>query len=107
MKLKFTIEVCDFLYCCKHDSKYNRTPSLVGKNPKQQLKFMVHQNKIYGFLLQVPITHVTILSKIACLKIPPLFSKTLSFLTIPNLFIMIKTNKNSKFKLTFPNQSLF
>jgi hypothetical protein len=30
------------------------------KIPKQQLKFVVYQNKAYGFLLQVPITLLTL-----------------------------------------------
>jgi hypothetical protein len=43
---------------------------LLKKFPKQQLKFMVYQNKVYSFLLQVPIIHLTFLSKIMCLRIP-------------------------------------
>jgi len=34
---------------------------LLKKNPKQHLKSMLYQNRVYGFLLQVPPTHPTIL----------------------------------------------
>ncbi len=42
MDIKFTVEVCDFLYSCKHASKYNKIPSFVEKIPKSQKKFVVY-----------------------------------------------------------------
>jgi hypothetical protein len=40
---------------------YSIIPCFVEKNPKQHLKFVLYQNKIYGFLLQVPIAPPTLL----------------------------------------------
>jgi hypothetical protein len=34
---------------------YTIIPYFVEKNPKQHLKSMLYQNKVYGFLLQVPL----------------------------------------------------
>jgi hypothetical protein len=34
---------------------YSRIPCFIKKNPKQQLKSIVYQNKICGFPLQIPI----------------------------------------------------
>jgi hypothetical protein len=34
MHIKFTVEVYEFLYCYKHESKYSRMPCFVEKNPK-------------------------------------------------------------------------
>jgi hypothetical protein len=33
---------------------YNIIPCFVEKNPKKHLKYMLYQNKVCGFLLQVP-----------------------------------------------------
>ncbi len=71
MNIKFIVEVYDSLYYCKHESKYNKIPCFGEKIRKQQLKFVVSQNKTYGFLLQVPTSPLTF-PKTLCLKIPPL-----------------------------------
>jgi hypothetical protein len=34
---------------------YSMIPYVVGKNPQQYLKSMLYQNKVCGFLLQVPL----------------------------------------------------
>ncbi len=72
---------------------YNRIPCFVEKKiPKQQLKSMVHRNKVCGFLLQVHTTPLIFLSKTVS-KNFPYFPKLFPFWTIPNLLIMIKTDK--------------
>ncbi len=40
---------------------YNIIPCFVEKNPKKHLKFVLYQNKICGFLLQVPTILPTLL----------------------------------------------
>jgi hypothetical protein len=35
---------------------YSIIPCFVEKNLKKHLKFVKYQNKVYGFLLQIPIT---------------------------------------------------
>jgi hypothetical protein len=81
---------------------------LLKKIPKQHSKSMLYQNRVCGFLPQVPQTLPIFLlpknltpKKIAT---PPyliffLFSKTPPFNTIPSHIIMIQSNKNSKFKI--------
>jgi hypothetical protein len=105
MNKKLTIEIYASLYYWKHESKCKRIPCFVEKIPKQELKSMVSQNIIYGFLLQV-LTTPTFPKNFISNNLH-LFSITFSFWTIPSHITMIKNNKNSKFKLTkFPNQSL-
>jgi hypothetical protein len=90
---------------------YNIIPCFVEKNPKQHLKFVLYQNKVCGFLLQVHTTLPTLL-QIGCLiffSFSFLFSKTLTFWTIPSRSIMIKTtriqnsNSQSSFISPYPN----
>jgi hypothetical protein len=38
---------------------YSIIPCFIEKNPKKHLKFVLYQNKICGFLLQVPIAPPT------------------------------------------------
>jgi hypothetical protein len=86
---------------------YNIIPCFVEKKiSKQHLKYMLYQNRVYGFLPQVPLVLATLfpnsnfLSHLLLLS----FSKIPPFRTILSHIIMIQSNKNSKFKLTkFPN----
>jgi hypothetical protein len=64
---------------------HNVIPCFVEKNPKQHLKFVLYQNIVSGFLLQVPPTPPPLLS--------PLLNHPKSLHHDPN-------NNNSKFKLT-------
>jgi hypothetical protein len=76
------------------------------KKSKQQLKYVVYQNIICGFLSQVPTTPLP-LPKIMCLRIHLLFPKSSLFGQSQVISSWFKTNKNSKFKLTkFSDQSL-
>jgi hypothetical protein len=38
----------------KMNPNYSMIPCFVGTNPKQHLKFMLYQNRICGFLPQIP-----------------------------------------------------
>ncbi len=57
--IKFIAKVCASLYYWEHKSKYNRIPCLKKKKSKQ-LKFVIYQNKIFGFVLQVTTTFPTL-----------------------------------------------
>jgi hypothetical protein len=56
MNIEFT-EKFVFFYITKNMNP-NTTKShvLLKKIPKQHLKFVLYQNKVYGFLLQIPPT---------------------------------------------------
>ncbi len=58
------------------NQNYNRISCFVEKNPKQQLKYVEYQNKVCGFLLQVPTSRLTFLQELV-------FKNPLSF---PNPF---------------------
>jgi hypothetical protein len=45
MNIKFTVKVCAFLYYYKHESKYNKIPCFIEKDPKTT-------NKIYSISKQ-------------------------------------------------------
>jgi hypothetical protein len=46
-----------FFYIIKNiNSNYNIIPCFVEKNPKNHFKYVLYQNKVCGFLLQVPTT---------------------------------------------------
>ncbi len=47
--MKFTIEVYDFLYCCKHESKYSRIPCFVEKNFEATIKICGISNQSLWF----------------------------------------------------------
>jgi len=103
MNIEFTVWVCAYLYYWKHESKLQCNPMFCWKKiPKQHLKFMLYQNKVYDFLPQVPLALPTFspnsnfLSHLLFLS----FSRTPPFKTILSHIIMIQNNKNSKFKLT-------
>jgi hypothetical protein len=95
MNIKFIVEYV-LIYITKNIfQNYNVVPCFVEKNPKQHFKSMLYQNKIYGFS-----TASTNRSSSSFLKtfyfiifFLLLFSKTLTFLTIPNHIIMIKTRR--------------
>jgi hypothetical protein len=59
------------------NQNYNIISCFVEKNQKQQIKYVVHQNKVYGFLLQVPTTLPTLLQELM-FKNPLSFPKPLS-----------------------------
>jgi hypothetical protein len=61
MNIEFTMEVCVFLYTESINPNYIIIPCFVEKNPKKHLKSMLYQNKVCGFLLQVPTTLPTFL----------------------------------------------
>ncbi len=90
---------------------YNVIPCFVEKQiSKQHFKYVLYQNKICGFLPQVPLAPPIIPKK----KTPYFIFFSSSFVfqnspfwTIKNHIIMIQNNKNSKFKLTkFFDESL-
>jgi len=55
------------------NQNYDKIPCFVEKNPKQQLKFMVYQNKIYGFILQSSYNSSHTSPQNCVFKLPPLF----------------------------------
>jgi hypothetical protein len=66
-----------------------KTHVLLKQISKQQLKYVVFQNIICGFLLQVLTTPPT-LPKNFVSNNPPLFSRTLFFSIVPSHITMIK-----------------
>ncbi len=65
---------------------------MLKKNPKQQLEYVVYQNKICGFLLQSSYNSPHIFPQ-NCLFKHPLLFQNLSFWAIPNLLIMIQNQQ--------------
>jgi hypothetical protein len=64
MNIEFYVEVCASLHYWKHESKLQRNPMFCRKKiPKQHLKFVLYQNKVCGFLLQVLQAPPTFLQK--------------------------------------------
>jgi len=59
MNIKFTVEICAYLYYQKIPKNYSIIPCFVEKNLKQNLKYVLYQNRVYGFLLQVFISPPT------------------------------------------------
>ncbi len=83
-----------FLYIIENmNPNYNIILCFVEKIPIFFKKFVLYQNRICGFLLQVPTTPPTLLSTPCFIFFSSLFSKTLTFLTIPSHIIMIKTTR--------------
>jgi hypothetical protein len=85
---------------------YNRIPCFVEMKSKQQIIYLVYQNKIYGFVLQSTYNS-SHFSQNYVLKNCPFAPKTLPFKQSQVTSPLSKNNKNSKFKLTmFHDQSL-
>jgi hypothetical protein len=83
----------------------NMVPCFVEKIPKQHFKYVLYQNRICGFLLQVPTTP-TLLKKLS-ISSSSLVIQNSHLLNYPKSHHHDQNNKNSKFKLTkFLDQSI-
>ncbi len=81
MNIKFIVKLYASLYTENINLNYNIIPCFVLRNPKQRLKFVLYQNKLCGFLLQIHTTPPALL-QIGCFIFFLfffLFSKTLTF----------------------------
>ncbi len=94
-----------FFYYYKHESKLQQNPKFCWKkNPKTTIKIYGISKQSLWFSTVSTYNSFHFIFQNSGTKNIPLFSRTLSFWIVLSLFIMIKTNKNSKFKLTkFPN----
>jgi hypothetical protein len=54
MNIEFIAEVYASMYYWKHESKLHHNPMFCWKQSKTTLKFVLYQNKVCGFLLQIP-----------------------------------------------------
>jgi hypothetical protein len=91
--------LCFFVLLKTWIQNYSKIPCFVETKSKQQIKFVVYQNKISGFFItKIPIAPLTLL-QIVCLWIPFLFPRFCFFGQSQITSSWFKTNKNSKFKL--------
>ncbi len=78
------------------NQNYSKIPCFVEMKSKQQRKFVVHQNKIYGFSITIPF----IFFQNCVSKNSPFFPKFSPFMQSQVTSPWFTNNKNSKFKLT-------